>query len=73
MTYSRGNYCISVEQIDGFGKRPGLWLGEGNQLLKVASFGSEEKAQKFEDWLEFFMFGTPIDGEDDDDEAEIHL
>ena len=41
--------------------------------MKVASFGSEEKAQKFEDWLEFFMFGTPIGGEDDDDEAETHL
>lgn len=51
MTYSRGKIEISVEQIDGFGKNPGLWiksLAEENAMIKVASFGSFEKAQIFE-------------------------
>ncbi len=56
MTYSRGDVKISIEKIDGFGKNPGLWIGSGNQLVKVASFGSEDKAQTFCKWLEY-LFG----------------
>lgn len=60
MTFSKGTVIISVEQIDGFGKNPGLWIGKkseaGNWLSKVASFGNEQRAQDFCDWL-LYMFG----------------
>ena len=58
MTYKRGHVSISVHQLDGFGKNPSLWIGtdEPNQMVKVASFGSEEKARLFCKWLDY-MFG----------------
>lgn len=56
MTYSKGNRMISVEKRPLFGKvKPELYIGEGNQLLKVACFGSIEKAEKFEEWLRYFF------------------
>lgn len=55
-TYSKGTKMISIEKQPIFGKvRPELYIGEGNQLLKVACFGSEEKAEKFEEWLRYFF------------------
>ncbi len=58
MTYKRGGYSISVYQVDGFGKNPSLWIGtdEPNEAIKVASFGSEEKADLFCKWLEYLLF-----------------
>ena len=55
MTYKRNGVIISVEKIDGFGKNPGLWIGseDPNQLVKVASFGNEDKARLFCKWLEY--------------------
>lgn len=55
MKYKRGQVSISVEQVDGFGKNPGLWIGtdDPNQMVKVASFGSEEKAELFCRWLRY--------------------
>lgn len=63
MTYKRGHVSISVEQIDGFGKKPGLWIGTDypNQMEKVASFGSEDKARLFCKWLDY-MFGLTEEG-----------
>lgn len=57
MTLNRDNVIISVEKIDGFGKKPGLWIGtkDPNQLVKVASFGSEDKAKQFEKWLRYII------------------
>lgn len=58
MVYKCGEYEISVEQIDGFGKNPGLWIKtEPNTLVKVASFGSKEKADTFEQYLTEFLIG----------------
>ena len=55
MCFSKGQKMIAVEQFPEFEKRPGLYIGEGAQLLKVASFGSEEKARIFVETLrEFF-------------------
>ena len=51
MILESGEKAISVEQIDGFGKNPGLWIRNGNELLKVASFGSAEKAEMFCNYL----------------------
>lgn len=50
MKYVCGELGFSVEQIDGFGKNPGLWVKSqtDNALIKVASFGSQEKADMFE-------------------------
>ena len=55
MTYGLGDVSISVEKIDGFGKNPGLWIGTSNpnQMVKVASFGSEDKAEQFCRWFEY--------------------
>ena len=60
MTYGKGNYKISIEQIDGFGKNPGLWIHKGNEAFKMASFGSFEKAELFCEFMEYFLFNTPI-------------
>lgn len=58
MTYKRGYVFISVHQTDGFGTYPALWIGTSNtnQMIKVASFGSEAKARQFCKWLDY-MFG----------------
>lgn len=50
---------IGIEQWSVHEKRPGLYIGEGTQLLKVASFGSEEKARLFIEMLKEF-FGDMI-------------
>ena len=57
MTYKRGQVYISVHQLDGFGKNPSLWIGteNQNQMVKVASFGSEDKANMFCKWLEYLL------------------
>lgn len=57
MTYKRGQVSISVYQLDGFGKNPSLWIGtdEPNQMIKVASFGSKDKADAFCKRLEYLL------------------
>ena len=57
MRYEYGNVVISVEQIDGFGKNPGLYIGTNNpnMVWKVASFRSQETAQDFCRWLEYMV------------------
>ena len=56
MTYSKGHKMISIEKKPLLGKvKPELYIGEGNQLLKVACFGSVEKAEKFEEFLQYFF------------------
>ena len=57
MLYKRGEFGIAVEQIDGFGKMPGLWVCEQNCMCKVASFGSEEKAKAFITFMDWILFG----------------
>ena len=57
MTYKKGNVVISVEQVDGFGKRPSLWIGtrDPNEVVKVASFKSEDAANQFCRWFEYLL------------------
>ena len=55
MIYKRGDYGMSVSQVDGFGKRPSLWVHNKNTMIKVASFGSEEKAEMFLKYLDWFV------------------
>ena len=59
--YKRNDVSISVEQIDGFGKNPGLWIGTDNpnQIVKVASFGNEDKAKLFCKWFEYITGINP--------------
>lgn len=63
MTFKRGRFSISVYQLDGFGKNPSLWIGadEPNQMVKVASFGSKDKADTFCKWLKYIL-GLSDDG-----------
>ena len=65
MTYKRGHVSISVHQLDGFGKNPSLWIGteKPNELVKVASFVSKDKADLFCKWLEYLL------GLNDDEQA----
>ena len=68
MVYKRGDYAISVEQIDGFGKNPGLWVYKGNQAFKMASFGGFNKAELFMKYLDYLFFnGKKPDVEYGDD------
>lgn len=65
--YSKDHKMIAVEYQDILGgKRPGLYIGTPTELLKVATFGSPEKAKKFEEWLTFF-FGRNLVKEGDRD------
>ena len=58
MTYSKQGRIISIEMRPLVGKvRPELFIGDGYELLKVATFGSVEKAEKFQEWLEYFFGG----------------
>ena len=54
-TYGRNDVKISVETVDGFGKNPGLWIATDNpnMMVKVASFGNEDKANMFCKWFEY--------------------
>lgn len=66
MTYSKGNESITIEiNHPLFGKRPELYIGTGNQLLKVASFANERKAELFVKQLEYF-FGDLLEKEKKD-------
>lgn len=58
MIYKRGKFGISVSQVNGFGKRPSLWIHNDNCMVKVASFGSEEKAELFMKYLDWLMFSN---------------
>ena len=62
--YKRKGVSVSVEQIDGFGKNPGLWIGTDapNRRVKVASFGSKEKAEMFIKWLDYIIGATDDEG-----------
>lgn len=56
MTYSKGHKMISIEKQPLLGKvKPELYIGEGNELVKVACFGNVKKAEKFEEWLQYFF------------------
>ena len=57
MKYSKGDVYISVQTVNGFGKNPGLYIGtsEPNQAVKVASFGSKDKAMMFCKWLDYMF------------------
>ena len=58
MTYSKQGRIISIEMKPLFGKvRPELYIGDGNGRFKVATFGSAEKAEMFQEWLEYFFGG----------------
>lgn len=66
MIYKRGDFGISVSQLDGFGKNPSLWVHNKNTMLKVASFGSEEKGNifmRYLDWLVLINAEPPEEGE----------
>lgn len=55
MVYSKGCKMIHIEYNPIFGKRPELYIGEDNKFLEVACFESEEKAEKFEEYLQYFF------------------
>ena len=61
MVYSRGSKFIAIEMNDLLGgKKPGLYVGEGASLTKVASFSTFEKANIFEEYLRYFFGGMLV-------------
>lgn len=66
MIYKRGDFGVSVSQVDGFGKNPSLWVHDKNSMIKVASFGSEEKAKMFMSYLEWMLFQNAEPPKEDD-------
>lgn len=68
MIYKRWNFGISVSQVDGFGKKPSLWLHNKNNMIKVASFGSEERAKMFIQYLEWLVLANEMPPEEEDGE-----
>lgn len=55
MRLTLGDYGITVEMHDTFGKRPGLYVENKNCSLKVGNFASEEKARIFEGYLKYLV------------------
>lgn len=55
--WARDRYAIAATRFEQLEKRPGLYLIYDNKMLKVASFGSEEKAKIFEEWLGYMLTG----------------
>ena len=61
MVFRKGDVCIIAETSrneqlnDAFGKRPCLWVGAGNQLVKVASFSNEDRARTFCNWMKYIL------------------
>lgn len=55
MIYRKGEKIIEVSKIEFAGKRPSLFVGQGNKVAKVASFSSDESAKKFCDFLDEFL------------------
>lgn len=70
MVYSKGDKFIAIELNDLLGgKKPGLYIGEGMTLIKVASFSTFEKANIFEEYLRCF-FGEMLVVDDQAENAE---
>ena len=70
MIYKRGDYGISIEQVDGFGKMPALWVHYKNTMGKVASFSNFEAAKKFERFLEWLVMINAKEPDIDDAEGQ---
>ena len=73
MIYRRGNYGISVEKVQGFGKNAALWVHHNNVAIKVASFSNDKKAEmflKYLDWLTLINRKEPEPKEENDDRNE---
>ena len=60
LTYGKGDKVIDIEMQPFFGKRPELYVGNRNELVKVASFSNEKKAKMFEEWLQYFFGVSPV-------------
>ena len=60
MMFGHGDLEISIEVIEGFGKKPGLWITEKDEngvsvMKKVASFCSERTAERFAEYFKAFL------------------
>lgn len=60
MIFGHGDLEISIEIIEGFGKKPGLWITEKDEngvsvLKKVASFSNERAAERFAEYFKAFL------------------
>ena len=64
MTYRKGDCIISVEQINGCGKKKSLFVGTENELIKVASFVNDDRANVFCKWFEYFLGNKQVEGAD---------
>ena len=63
--YKRGDFGISVSQFDRPGTSLSLWVLCKDKMIKVASFGSEEKAKMF---LQYFDWLVMVNAEPPEEE-----
>lgn len=53
------NTEISVEQVKGFGKKPGLWIKKEidgvTTLVKMATFSNDKTAEEFVEYFTKFL------------------
>ena len=54
MLYKKGNKVIGVGNLPN-SKRKSLYVGNTCCITKVASFSSDEAADKFESYLDYFL------------------
>jgi len=53
--FKKGEEIIAIEQVDGFGKNPSLWIGTYGSFTKVASFRNDKSADDFTEYLRRFF------------------
>lgn len=55
MIFKKGDDVIDISTVEFAGKRPSLFIGKKNSVVKVASFRNEEAAKLFIRTLEEFL------------------
>lgn len=53
--FEKNGEIIAIEQVNGFGKKPSLWIGKRGEFTKVASFRNDKSADDFTEYLRRFF------------------
>ena len=53
--FEKNGEIIAIEQINGFGKKTALWIGNRGVLTKVATFRNDKSADDFTEYLRRFF------------------
>lgn len=72
MIYRLGNKVIGIGNLPN-GKRKSLYVGNDCCITKVASFSSDEAADKFESYLSYFLGLEPLNKAGDIEESDAEF